>query len=48
MIELCDEIDETKWIDDTMPLEFDCFATDDNILEYMGAHSELPKSNSKR
>lgn len=48
MIELCDEIDEYLWIDDTIPLEFDFFAIDDDILEYIGAHLELLKSNKKR
>lgn len=41
MIELCDDIDEDLWIDDTIPIEFDYFATDDDMMEYMGAHSTL-------
>jgi len=38
LIELSNDIDEYLWIDDTIPLEFDCFNIDDDILEYMGAH----------
>ena len=48
LIELFDDIDEDLRLDDTTPLEFDCFSTDDDILEYLGAHSKLPKSNEKR
>lgn len=48
MIKLYDAIDEDLWIDDTIPLELHFFATNDDILEYMGAHLEFPKSNLKK
>ena len=47
MIELSNDIDEDTWIDNTIPLEFDCFSIDDDILEYLGVHSEFTKSNKK-
>lgn len=43
MIKLNDHIDLDLWIDDIIPLELDYFSTDDVLLEYMGAHSKLPK-----
>ena len=48
MIKLSNDIDEELCNDDIIRLEFDCFNTDDDILEYMGVHSELPKLNDKR
>jgi len=48
MIELCDDIDKDLWIYDTIPLDFDLFSIDDEILKYMEAHSKFPKSNEKR
>jgi len=48
LIELSDDIGGDLWIDNTIPLEFDYFSTDNDILKYLGAHSELPKSNGKR
>jgi len=48
LIELYDDINEYLWIDIDIPFDFDYFSTDDAFLEYMGAHFELPKSNSKR
>lgn len=47
MLKLVDEIDEETWIDHTLPLTFDCFSTDDDLVEYLGAHSKLSKSNEK-
>lgn len=47
LIELSNDIDVDTWIDDSIPLEFDCFSTYDDLLEYLGAHLELPKSNEK-
>ena len=41
MIELCDDIDENLWIDDTIPLEFDYFSIDDGYnmhLNYPWTH----------
>jgi len=35
LIELFDDIDEDLWIDGTIPLEFDCFDIDDDILEHL-------------
>ena len=48
LIELSDDIDEDLWLNDTITLDIDCFSTDDDILEYMGAHSKLPRSNEKK
>lgn len=48
LIKLYDDMDRDIWIYDTILLEFDYFNTDDDILEYMGAYLELPKSNEKR
>jgi len=48
LIKLSNDIDRDLWIDDTIPLEFDCFSTGDEILEYLGPHSKLPKYNEKR
>jgi len=36
MIEFYDYIDEELWIDCIIPLEFDYFTFDDDILEYIG------------
>lgn len=47
LIELSNVIDEDLWIDHTIPLEFDYFNTDDDILEYLGGNSKLPKFNEK-
>jgi len=47
MIELSNEIDEDMWIDHSLTLTFDCFSTDDDLLEYLGAHSKFPKSKKK-
>lgn len=47
LIELCDDIDKDSWIDDTIPLEFDYFDTNNDLMEYMGAHFEFPKFNIK-
>jgi len=47
VLKLVDEIDEETWIDHTFPLAFDYFNTKDDFIEYLGAHSELPKSNKK-
>lgn len=48
LIELYDDIDRDIWIDDTIPIQFDYFNTDDDILEYLGAHLKLTKSSDKR
>ena len=47
MVELSDDIDRDAWIDNSIPLEFDYFSTNDDLLEYLGTHSKLPKSNKK-
>jgi len=47
LIKLYNDIDEDLWINDTIPLEFDFFNTNDDILEYLGVHLELSKSNEK-
>lgn len=47
MIEHFDDIDEYLWLGDTIPLDFDFFNINDDILEYFGAHSKWPKSNKK-
>lgn len=47
MVEFSDDIDEEIWIDHSLPLAFDYFSIDDDFLEYLGAHFELPKSNEK-
>lgn len=47
MIELSDEIDEDMWIDHSLPLAFNYFSTNYDLLEYLGAHLELLKSNEK-
>jgi len=46
-IEIFDDIDEDLWLDDVIPLIFNFFNIDDDILEYMGAHLDFPKSNEK-
>lgn len=47
MIELSNDIDKDIWIDTTLPLAFYYFSIDDDLLEYLGAYFELPKSNKK-
>lgn len=48
LLELLDDIDKDLWVDDTIPLEFIFLNSDDDIFEYLGAHSKLPKSNERR
>lgn len=48
LIDIFYDIDEDSWFYDTITLEFDYFNIDDNILEYLGVHFELPKLNEKR
>ena len=48
LIEFFYDIDKYQWINDTIPLEFDFFTINDDILKYLGAHLELSKSNEKR
>lgn len=47
MVELSDDIDENTWINHTLPLAFDYFSIDNDIIEHLGAHLEFPKSNEK-
>lgn len=47
LVELSADIDEDIWIDHSLHLAFDYFSTDDNLLEYLGAHSKFSKSNEK-
>jgi len=35
LIKIYNDIDEDVWINNTIPLEFDYFNIDDDILEYM-------------
>ena len=47
IIKLSNNIDEDIWIDLILPLAFDYFTPNDDIVEYLGANFELPKSNKK-
>lgn len=47
LVELSDNIDIDTWIYNTIPIEFDYFSTNDDLLEYFGEHSKLLKSNEK-
>lgn len=47
MIKLDDTIDKDLWIDPYIPLDFDFFAIDDVMLDYMVVLSKLPKFNNK-
>jgi len=42
MIELSNNIDEDMWIDLSLPMVFDYFSIDDDLLECLGAYSKLP------
>lgn len=47
IVELSNDIDENTWIDHIISFAFDCFITNDDLHQYLGAHSKLHKSNEK-